>query len=295
MKTTILAGVLLLHITILSNPGLGQSQRQFIENLLLSETDELPGIAWITSSTTVITKGRHDSIYFYHYGVEKVGTYKRTLSVGEQDSLQYFYRIACDWDSTYHEYEIAPENTASEGPNKMERIGLPTGPKLIFYTAKYWPNIALLDFSRRTGPPRSLDVVFVQAQTTEKVRRSSSYVSSDSLYTLTLHADYDRVTTEMEKKEFEFEADGWNKPFTKTLDLIWQPVCDDCGLSVHHDGREARYGFIGGFKLSLLPLPILIFVSSNVHEQAISFITFREDGGFAEYRIIENKKDCLDR
>ena len=185
MKTTILAGVLLLHITILSNPGLGQSQRQFIENLLLSETDELPGIAWITSSTTVITKGRHDSIYFYHYGAEKVGTYKRTLSVGEQDSLQYFYRIACDWDSTYHEYEIAPEDPASERPDTVERIRLPTGPELISYTTKHWANIAWLDFSLgRAWPPRNLDFAIIRAEITEKAksgvedfRRSASYVS----------------------------------------------------------------------------------------------------------------------
>jgi len=185
----------------------------------------------------------------------------------------------------------------------MERLGLPTGPRLILYTAKYWPNIAWLDFS--TGwalPPRNLDFAIIQAETTEKkksdledFRSSASYVSSDSLYSLTLHAYNDRVTTEMKKKVLEFEADGWNKPFTKTLDLIWQPVCNDCGLAVHYDGREARYGFIGGFRLSLFPIPILIFASGNVHEQAISFITFKPDGSFEEYRIIENRKDCLDR
>jgi len=302
MKTTILAGALLFHITVMSNPGLGQPQHQFIENLLLSETDELPGIAWITSSTTIITKGRHDSIYFYHHGAEKVGTYKRVLSVDEQDSLQYYHRIACDWDSTYHEYEIAPEDPASERTGKMERRRLPMR-GLTFYTVKHWPNIAWLEFSIGWAwPPRNRDFALIKAETTEEkkseladYRSSSSYVSSDSLYSLTLHAYYDRVTTEMKKKVLEFEADGWNKPFTKTLDLIWQPVCNDCGLAVHYDGREARYGFIGGFRLSLFPIPILIFASGNVHEQAISFITFKPDGSFEEYRIIENRKDCLDR
>jgi len=298
MKYPIFTSILLCQAIIFSEPGIGQVQSQIVETILLQQADEQLKIGWIVAPNTVLIKGRYETIHIYGYGDPKTCSYQKSLSSFEQDNLRYFLRIACDMDSIYHLYKINSEDPEFAFEGQEFSYQQPISRHIVFYASKPISGIRNLGFTMTPIRWLSKQAIKVRSrkQSPDALKYSlHSLMTADSAYVFDMRFYYDRTSTKMTKMEIVLNQVGKNLAFDKTLDLIWKPVCEECGLAVHHDGREARYGFLGGFAVSDLALPLLVFNTSNFHEQAISFTTFLEDGNFEEYRIIENMMDCLEQ